>query len=325
MLLALSEDPRVQLVAVATVPTSARSLPAGYVDLAPFAAARGLPVMDGRSLGFAETLADLSALDLDLMVVCGWTRLVPAAALGIPRRGCVGFHASMLPSHRGRAPVNWAIIHGARETGATMLMLDAGVDTGAILDQRPVSIGPFDTCATVYSKVAEAGVAMLRAQLPALLAGTLSGVAQAADDGDVLPRRTPEMGITDWSLTPKQVHDWIRALTHPYPGAFSFVEGRCLRLWRAEPATDVVSGAGKGAVPGEIVGCDGAGVLVRARGGVVRLLVVQDGDVEMPARQWMRTSGVRPGARFDPVEPAVSRWARGIGAPPYQSQNALVS
>lgn len=322
MFQALSVDPRVELVAVATVPSAARSRPAGYVDLAPMAAARGIPVMDGRDLGSVESLAALSALDLDLMVVCGWTRLLPAATLVIPRRGCVGFHASMLPSHRGRAPVNWAIIHGARETGATMLMLDPGVDTGAILDQRPVSIDPFDTCGTLYSKVADAGVAMLRAHLPALLAGTLRGIEQAPNDGDVLPRRTPEMGITDWTSTPQQVHDWVRALTHPYPGAFTFLDGCCVRLWQAEPATDV--GASTRARPGEIIGCDGAGVLVGACGGLVRLLLVQDSEVETPAREWFRTVGVLPGVRFDPVDPAVSRWAKGLGPPPW-SQNALVS
>jgi methionyl-tRNA formyltransferase len=321
---ALCVDRRVQLVALATVPPDARSLPAGYVDLGPLAAKRGIPVMDGRDLGSAEALAILSMLDLDLMVVCGWTRLIPAAALAIPRHGCVGFHASMLPAHRGRAPVNWAIIDGARETGATMLMLDPGVDTGAILDQSRVPIGPFDTCGTVYSKVAAAGVAMLRARLPELLTGKAQGLEQAPDDGDVLPRRTPEMGITDWNRAPVEVHDWIRALTHPYPGAFSFFAGRCIRLWRAEPATDAPADAWARARPGEIIGCHGAGVVVGARGGVVRLLTVQDGAAETSAQRWFRTVGVLRGARFEPVEPEVSRWARGLGPLP-RLRNALVS
>ena len=314
---ALCGDPRVDLVALATLPASASSVPAGFVDLAALAAPLGIPVLDGSRLGSPDVVAALTALDLDLMVVCGWTKLVPPAALAAARRGCVGFHASMLPRHRGRAPVNWAIINGERETGATMLMLDAGVDTGTILDQRPISIGVTDTCGTVYARVAAAGVAMFSELLPALLAGTARGVVQDPDAGDVLPRRTPEMGITDWNRSPAQVHDWVRALTHPYPGAFSVFDDRVLRLWRAEPAAPT----SREDPPGVVLGCDDRGVVVAVRDGTVRLLSVQDGAEEVPATQWYRDALVRPGCRFAPVDVATSRWARGLGPVPAPLQS----
>ena len=136
------------------------------------------------------------------MVVTGWTRLLSAELLGVPAHGVVGFHASLLPRYRGRAPVNWAILRGEAGTGNTMMYLDACTDTGDIIDQQAVPIAPDDTCATVYAKVGEAGAAMLGRHLRALLDGTAPRRAQGPADGPPLPKRTPGMGITDWTGLP---------------------------------------------------------------------------------------------------------------------------
>ncbi len=312
MLNALLADPRADVVSVITLSQSEASTVSGPVDLAAAVAPLGVPVLRGFDLGSTDSLRVLAALDLDLIVVAGWTRLVPRAVLALPRHGCVGFHASLLPHHRGRAPVNWSIIRGETETGATMLMLDAGADTGPIVDQRRLTIGANDTCGKVYERVAAAGVAMMRHQLPALLAGHPPLRLQRGDEGDSLPRRTPEMGITDWARTTREIHDWIRALTHPYPGAFSRHDGKTVRLWQAEPGPEQHSTVR--ACPGSILDCIDDGVVVAAQGGTVRLLVVQDGEREQPAAQWYRERNLSPASSaFDPVDDATSRWARGLG------------
>ena len=298
----------VEVVAVITPGLASR--PSGAVDLAAVARRHGVPVFEGLDLKTADGLATLARCDLDLMVVVGWTRLVPGPVLALPRRGCVGFHASLLPRHRGRAPVNWAIIRGEKRTGATMLMLDAGVDTGPIVDQRPIDIGLHDTCGTVYERVAAAGVDMLVQHLPAILDGRSPQRLQCDEDADLLPRRTPEMGITDWARSALDVHNWIRALTHPYPGAFSVFGGRTVRFWGAEPGPILPDQAIW--QPGTVLGQVDGAVLVAAQHGTVRLLVVEEQGVEMPAQLWFEQRGRPVGARFDPVDLATSRWARGL-------------
>ena len=148
-----------------TLPAERAASTSGFVDLEPLARAHGIAVRRCADLNSAESVRHVRDLRPDLMVVTGWTRLLSAELLGVPPRGVVGFHASLLPRYRGRAPVNWAILRGEATTGNTMMYLDAGTDTGDIIDQQTVPIAPDDTCATVYARVGEAGAEMLRRHL----------------------------------------------------------------------------------------------------------------------------------------------------------------
>src|SRR5579884_3373155 len=193
-LAALLGSGRATVAAVVTPPEDRGAPLSGRVDLAPLAAAAGVPVLTADDVNAPRTVRRIRELAPDLLVVVGWTRLLGRELLALPPRGCVGFHASLLPRHRGRAPVNWAILKGETLTGNTMMMLDPGVDTGDIVDQRPVAILPDDTCGTVYERIARAGAAMLVERLPALLDGSAPRRPQDPARGDTLPRRTPEMG-----------------------------------------------------------------------------------------------------------------------------------
>jgi methionyl-tRNA formyltransferase len=249
------------------------------------------------------------------MVVTGWTRLLSAGLLGVPPRGVVGFHASLLPRYRGRAPVNWAILRGEATVGNTMMYLDAGADTGDIIDQQTVPVAPDDTCATVYAKVGEAGAGMLRRHLPALLDGTAPRRPQGAADGPPLPKRTPGMGITDWDRPARAVHDWIRALTRPYPGAFTFLAQRKVMLWAS-----ALGDARPGGAAGEVLGWDRGGVRVGTADGVVLVTrMSEDGQAPGPAAYWAERNVVRAGEKFEPVPPAVAAWALGLGPRPAES------
>jgi methionyl-tRNA formyltransferase len=250
------------------------------------------------------------------MVVTGWTRLLSAELLGVPARGVIGFHASLLPRYRGRAPVNWAILRGETVTGNTMMYLDAGTDTGDIIDQQTVQIALDDTCATVYTRVGEAGAEMLRRHLHALLDGTAARRPQGPGDGPPLPKRTPEMGITDWNRPTRSVHDWIRALTSPYPGAFTFITGRKLMLWSA-----VVDGGWAGRAAGEVLGCDEEGIRVATADGAIMLTSVSDpGDAPEAAAAWAARNGLRPGDEFEPVPRATAAWVLGDGPRPSEDR-----
>jgi methionyl-tRNA formyltransferase len=305
-------DSGVEIAEVVTLPAERAGGTSGFVDLEPLARAHGIEVRRCADINSAGSVRHVRELRPDLMVVTGWTRLLSAELLGVPPRGVVGFHASLLPRYRGRAPVNWAILRGEARTGNTMMYLDAGTDTGDIIDQQAVPIGPDDTCATVYAKVGEAGADMLRRHLRALLDGTAPRRSQGPADGPPLPKRTPGMGITDWNRPARAVHDWIRALTWPYPGAFGFMAGRKIMLW-----TSALDGTGAGGVAGEVLGWDADGVRVAAADGVIRLSSVSDaGDAPGPAATWAERTGLRPGEAFEPVPGDTAAWALGLGPKP---------
>ena len=308
-------DSGTEIAEVVTMPADRAAGTSGFVDLEPLAQAHGIAVRRCADINSAESVQQVRALRPDLMVVTGWTRLLSAELLGVPPRGVVGFHASLLPHYRGRAPVNWAILRGEAAAGNTMMYLDAGTDTGDIIDQQAVPITLGDTCATVYAKVGGAGAGMLRRHLPALLAGTAPRRLQGPADGPPLPKRTPGMGITDWNRPARAVHDWIRALTWPYPGAFTFLAQRKVMLW----ASALVDARAAGPA-GEVLGWDADGVRVGAADGVILLTSMSDADdAPGPAAAWAERNGLRPGERFEPVRRETAAWALGLGPKPAQS------
>ena len=305
-------DSGVEITEVVTLPAERAASTSGFVDLEPLARAHGIEVRRCADINSADSVRHVRELRPDLMVVTGWTRLLSAELLGVPPRGVVGFHASLLPRYRGRAPVNWAILRGEARTGNTMMYLDAGTDTGDIIDQQAVPIGPDDTCATVYAKVGEAGADMLGRHLRALLDGTAPRRPQGPADGPPLPKRTPGMGITDWNRPARAVHDWIRALTWPYPGAFGFLAGRKIMLWAS-----ALDSAGAAGVAGEVLGWDEDGVRVATADGAILLSSMSDaGDAPGPAAAWAERNGLRPRGVFEPVPGDTAAWARGLGPKP---------
>ena len=302
-------DSSVDIVEVLTMPIDRRSGPSGYVDLEPLAVANRIPVRRTANINALEEVEHIRQLAPDVLVVVGWTRLLGADVLAIPPRGCIGFHASLLPRFRGRAPVNWAILRGECETGNTMMYLNVGTDTGDIIDQHRVAIDPADTCASVYSRVADAGATMLREHLPAILDGTAPRRPQERSDGDVLPKRIPAMGITDWDRPARAVHDWIRALTAPYPGAFAFWGGHKVMLW----ASDVPDHTERSGRPGEVVARDENGLRVgTANGSLLLTSVSMEESPPQAAFRWACEHGMDVHERFESVDGATARWALGL-------------
>lgn len=305
-----------EVAVVITAPPAQAARLSGFTDLAPLAHRHGIPVVRTTDINNPAVVDRIRAAHPDLLVVIGWSRLIGPELLSVPPRGCVGCHASLLPAHRGRAPVNWSIIRGETITGNTMMLLAAGADTGDIVDQRPIPIEPDDTCATVYAKVGAAGADMLRTHLPGLLAGNAPRRPQPAGVGDVLPKRAPDMGITDWNRPARAIHDWIRGQTRPYPGAFTRLGGERITLWRSlVPADDRPQEPV--APPGTVLSVTPDGLVVAT--GTAPLTVTDVGGPGWPPAElatFSRRAGVAVGTRFDPVPPAVARWALGLGPSP---------
>jgi len=268
------------LLGLVTLVPEARDGVSGAVDLEPEVRAAGVPVLRVRKVNDPECVAWIRDRRPDLLLVIGWTQLVREELLAVPRIACLGFHASLLPRYRGRAPINWALIHGESETGNTMIVLEPGADEGDIVAQRRIGITDDDDCETLYDKVSATEVDMLADILPRLRAGHVPRRRQDTTQATVMPRRRPEDGWIDWRLSARRVFDWVRALTHPYPGAFCRLGERRLWVWKA--GLDGALAAGATAAPGTVTRDATGTPLVATGDGWLRVLRVQrEGEPEV--------------------------------------------
>jgi methionyl-tRNA formyltransferase len=169
---------------------------------------------------------ELAALAPDFLFSFYYRRMLPPSVLGAARRGALNMHGSLLPKYRGRAPVNWAVLNGETETGASLHYMVAKPDAGALVDQQRVPIGPDDTAFEVAERVADAAVSVLRRSLPGLIAGTARATAQDLGKGSYFGGRKPADGAFQWDWPALRIHNLVRAVAPPFPGAFADLAGR---------------------------------------------------------------------------------------------------
>ena len=189
------------------------------------AVAHGLRVETPDTPNTSEWLAAGRAVNPDFLFSFYYRHMLDKAWLQIPRLGALNMHGSLLPKYRGRAPVHWAILRGESETGASLHYMLEKPDAGALVDQQSVPILENDTALDVSLKVAEAAEGVLRRSLPALLAGRAQARAFDLNKGSYFGRRRPEDGRIDWQGTARSVHDLVRAVAPPFPGAFTELNG----------------------------------------------------------------------------------------------------
>jgi methionyl-tRNA formyltransferase len=185
--------------------------------------------IDPNATGIVERVA---ACKPDFLFSFYYRSMLKDALLALPPRGALNMHGSLLPKYRGRVPVNWAIIHGETETGATLHYMVDKADRGDIVAQQAVAILPDDTAQEVFDKVTAAAERVLRGALPALLAGSAPRIKQEVGSGSYYGGRKPEDGTIDWSKGAAAIHNLVRAVAPPYPGAFTRVGGRPARVLR---------------------------------------------------------------------------------------------
>jgi methionyl-tRNA formyltransferase len=304
---------RANLTAVFSLSAEKEAQTVGFVPFDDLAKDYGFPLHKVRKLNSAGGLGLLRAAEPDLIFVIGWSELVnsiildlPAGRLGLaerhgPGHGCIGMHPTMLPIGRGRAPLPWTIIKGFERSGVSMFYLEEGADTGDIIAQREYDIEPEDDVASVYEKVAQLHHAICKETFPLLVAGKAARVPQdsLAKMRGVQPsyweKRTPEDGRIQWNLPARDVMNWIRALTRPYPGAFTEWRGRRLSVWKA---TRVDDAPGRFA-PGQVLGVDSEGLVVACAAGRVCLVEVQPvGEEAMTGVEFALCNRIEIGAQF---------------------------
>jgi len=191
----------------------------------------GLTVAQPHDPNSVEWLAEGRRARPDFVFSFYYRHMLSAAWLDLPKRGALNMHGSLLPKYRGRAPVHWAIIHGETVTGASLHYMLEKPDAGALVDQQSVPIGDDDTALAVSRRVAEAAQAVLRRSLPKLIAGTAPARPLDLAQGSYFGRRRPEDGRIDWHAGARAIHDLVRAVAPPFPGAFTLVNGQRLEVW----------------------------------------------------------------------------------------------
>ena len=266
------------IAAVLTLTPELAAKRSGGVDYSALCAKYNVPLHYITGINEPAAYEILKDIAPDVIFVIGWHQIVRQPVMGLPRLGLVGAHASFLPHNRGSAPINWAILRGEQESGNTLMWLADGVDEGDIIDQRAFPITPYDTCNTLYAQVGATNRDMLLALLPKLLAGERPGRKQPHGGEPILRRRRPADGRITWDSPAKLVYDFVRALTRPYPGAFSTLNGTDWWIWDAALPPDL----GPVGAPGEILGAvrspaEGAcGQLVACASGAIIVLEVSN-------------------------------------------------
>ena len=207
-----------------------------HADLAAFAGSKSIPVRAlERSMNDRELLEVVSNWQPDAFLVAGWYHMIPRSWRAIAP--AYGLHASLLPDYSGGAPLVWAMINGEKKTGITLFQMDDGVDSGPIVGQMQEPISMEDTIATLYERIELRGLELLRETLPKLAERSLQLVPQDGSKRRIMPQRSPEDGLIDWSLNAVTLDRFIRAQTRPYPGAFSTLGVKPLHIWSAQVAS----------------------------------------------------------------------------------------
>ena len=236
---------------------------------------RGVPVHTPQRVGTPEWMERIAAMRPDLMISVYYRNMIGMKVLGMAPLGAFNMHGSLLPRYRGRAPINWAVLHGEPRIGMTLHRMVKEPDAGNIVDQEGVDIGPRDTAEQAFRKVLPCARRVLARQIDALLSGRAVETPQDVSKATYFGGRTPEDGRIDWTRTSDQVFNLIRAVTDPYPGAFADVGPARLMVWWADtdtPATRALYAESNR--PGEILSLD---PLVVAAG---------DGALELTRTEW---------------------------------------
>ena len=246
----------------------------------------GLPVYQPRRVREEAFVETLRSLHPDVIVVAAFGQIIPESNLTLAPLGCVNVHASLLPKYRGAAPIQWAVIDGEKESGVTIMQMDAGLDTGDMIARVTVPIAPEETGGSLFDKLSQAGARLLVETLPALENHTPVFEKQPQESPTAYAGMIrKEMGNLDWKLPALRLERLIRGL-NPWPSAYTFLGKKSLKLWQAQVLENV---SGQDAPAGTVLQADTGGFLVQTGDGILKILELQlEGKKRMDAEAFLR-------------------------------------
>ena len=275
------------------------------------AIAHRIPVLQPMKMKDPMFLESLAGWDPEIIVVAAFGRILPFTVLGLPPQGCLNVHGSLLPKYRGAGPIQWAVINGEKETGVTIMKMDEGMDTGAILRQEGVAIGPQETSGELSERLAKIGGTLLLGTLRDWVKGTVRPQPQDDRESTLAPLLKKEDGLLDWTRSAGELVNWIRGLS-PWPGAYTFFQGNRIGVWKGEVVKETSSvsvqvhqGELQGhSRPGSITAVTKQGIFVKTREGTLSILEIQPANKKrMPIAQFLAGHRVEPGMIFSDNPP----------------------
>lgn len=274
---------------------SGRGLAVAHTPVKALAVEHGLPVLQPATLRSEDARAPLLAVAADVLVVAAYGLILPPAVLAWPRHGGINIHASLLPRWRGAAPVQHAILAGDLVTGITFMQMDAGLDTGPMIERVEVAIDPRATAGSLLATLAVVGAEGIVRVLSRLEAeGSLAAEPQPAEGATYAGKIERAHAALDWTRPAAALDLAIRAFD-PIPGAWTTFGGEAVKVWAAVPATEDVASP-----PGTVLGVNASGIEVACGHGSLHLLTLQPpGGKRMPASAFAAGRGVTRGARFE--------------------------
>jgi len=206
----------------------------------------------------------------EVIFVLGLSQIVPKSILDIPTIGCIGSHPALLPYNRGRHPVIWALANGLRKSGITLFWLDEGIDSGDIWAQKKFNIDSDDDASTIYEKITDLSIDMLKEGLPQLEKGRVRRIHQDHSKANYLRKRTCEDGRIDWRMNSEKIYNLVRALKTPYPGAHCDWGGKSVKIWKTRVIQD--NKRSQHLEPGKVVRLGGRNIVIKTGNGLIELL-----------------------------------------------------
>lgn len=260
-----------------------------------FALEHGLPVYQpARIKANEEVRAVFEETAADCCVVAAYGKILPEWLLAIPKLGCINVHASLLPRYRGAAPINWAIAFGETETGVTIMQMDAGMDTGAMLAKSAIGIGAEETAPELTARLSQLGAELLSETLPRIERREVNPEPQDDSQATYAPMLKRGDGLIDWSRSSSELANRVRAF-QPWPGAYTFLKGSRLTIWRAKEVSLESRDSGPPAAPGTIASIDQTGVVLWCAGPT--LLRVE--EMQLEGKRRLSARDVANGLRLE--------------------------
>jgi methionyl-tRNA formyltransferase len=254
-----------------------------------------IPVVQPTKLKTGEFAAWLRDQKVDVALVVAYGRILPKDVLEAPRLGCVNVHASLLPKYRGAAPITWAVVRGEPETGITLMQMDEGMDTGAVLEMFSTEIGPDETAGDLSERLSAMGALAIRKGLAKYVAGGYTPRPQDHARATVAPILKKEDGRIDFAKPARAIHDHVRGMS-PWPGAFTMSRGKLLKVQMTRVTDVPMGGGGVDASPGRVVLADKSRVVVACGERAIELQRVQlEGKKPVSASDWFSGRGVAEG------------------------------
>lgn len=248
-----------------------------------FAQEHGISVYQPERVRNEDFIDRLDTLSPDLIVVVAFGQILPQRILDLPSLGCINVHASLLPRYRGAAPMQRCLMAGETITGVTTMFMDAGLDTGDILLQEEIKIGPDTTFETLHDALREIGANLLEKTISALTEGTLIRTKQDDSASNYAAILTKDTGKMDWKKSAVELHNLVRALDS-WPGAYTDLAGQTFKIWRTRVVSEDYNG-----IPGEVIQQTREGLTVATGNGVLEILELQaPGKKRMPATDYLR-------------------------------------